>query len=70
MILVDALTPDERGRLVICADDGTPQEPAALWLTEVGQPVQPNSWEAIFARAGRRCGLDHAVADSSRADLA
>ena len=54
-ILVDALTPDERGRLVICADDGTPQEPAALWLTEVGQPVQPNSWEAIFARAGRRC---------------
>lgn len=54
-ILIDALTPDERGRLVICADDGTPQEPAALWLTEVGQPVQPNSWEAIFARASRRC---------------
>jgi site-specific recombinase XerD len=54
-ILIDALTPDERGRLVICADDGTPQEPAALWLTEVGQVVQPNSWEAIFARAGRRC---------------
>jgi site-specific recombinase XerD len=54
-ILIDALTPDERGRLVICADDGAPQEPAVLWLTEVGQPVQPNSWEAIFARASRRC---------------
>lgn len=54
-IPADALTPDERGRLVICALDGTPQEPAALWLTEVGQPVQPNSWEAIFARASRRC---------------
>jgi site-specific recombinase XerD len=54
-ILIDALTPDERGRLVICADDATPQEAAALWLTEVGQPVQPNSWEAIFARGSRRC---------------
>ena len=54
-ILVDTLPPDERGRLVICADDGAPQEAAALWLTEVGQPVQPNSWEAIFARASRRC---------------
>lgn len=43
-IPADALTPDERGRLVICGDDGAPQEPAALWLSEVGQPVQPNSW--------------------------
>jgi site-specific recombinase XerD len=54
-ILIDALTPDERGRLVICGDDGTPKEPAVLWLTEIGQPVQPNSWEAIFARASHRC---------------
>ena len=54
-IRIDALTPDERGRLVICADDGAPQEAAVLWLTEVGQPVRPNSWEAIFARASRRC---------------
>ena len=54
-ILVDALTPEERGRLVICAEGGAPQEPAVLWLTEVGQPIQPNSWEAIFARASRRC---------------
>jgi site-specific recombinase XerD len=50
-----ALSPDERGRLVICGDDGAPNEPAALWLTEIGLPVQPNSWEAAFARASRRC---------------
>lgn len=52
---LDAITPDERGRLVICDDDDAPQEAAALWLTEVGQPVQANSWEAVFARASRRC---------------
>ncbi|HVV51038.1 MAG TPA: site-specific integrase, partial [Polyangia bacterium] len=51
---LDALTPDERARVVLCGD-GAPREPAALWLTEVGQPVRPNSWEAIFARASRRC---------------
>jgi site-specific recombinase XerD len=54
-IPIEALTPDERGRLVICDDDGAPQESAVLWSTEVGQPVQPNSWEATFARAGQRC---------------
>lgn len=54
-IPLDALTPDERGRLVICGDGGTPRESAVLWLTEVGQPVLPNSWEAIFARASHRC---------------
>jgi site-specific recombinase XerD len=52
---IDTVPPEERGRLVICGDDGSPVEPAALWLTEVGQPVQPNSWEVVFARAGRRC---------------
>ena len=34
---------------------GVPEEPAALWLTEIGLPVEPNSWEATFARASRRC---------------
>ncbi len=53
--LIDAVDPEERGRLVICGDDGSPAEPAALWLTEIGQPVQPNSWEVVFARASRRC---------------
>ncbi|WP_312030531.1 site-specific integrase [Methylosinus sp. H3A] len=54
-IPIEALTPDERGRLVICDDEGVPLEPAVLWLTEVGQPVQPNTWEATFTRACRRC---------------
>lgn len=52
---IDRLTPDERGRLIICDETGAPCEPAVLWLTEVGQPVLPNSWEAAFARASRRC---------------
>lgn len=54
-IPTDAITPDERARLVICDESGAPRESAVLWLTEVGQPVLPNSWEAIFARASRRC---------------
>ena len=54
-ILFEALVPDERGRLIICDNDGVPEEPAALWLTEIGLPVEPNSWEAAFARASRRC---------------
>src|SRR3546814_4892840 len=36
---IEVVTPDERARLVICADDGTPREAAVLWLTEVGHPV-------------------------------
>lgn len=54
-VAVETLTPDERGRVVLCDAAGAPMEPAALWLTEVGQPVKPNSWDAIFARASRRC---------------
>ena len=55
---LDVCTPEERSRLILCDDDGTPREPAALWLTEVGQPVKPNSWEVIFARACQRCGVN------------
>ena len=51
----DVCTPEERCRLILCNENGTPREPAALWLTEVGQPVRPNSWEVIFARACKRC---------------
>ena len=54
-IALDLLSPEERGRIIVCNDDGAPIEPAALWLTEVGLPVQPNSWEVIFARASERC---------------
>ena len=54
-IPLDRLMPDERCRLVLCNQTGEPQEVAALWLTEVGQPVKPNSWEAAFLRASQRC---------------
>lgn len=52
---LNLLNPEERGRTIVCDDDGVPCEPAVLWLTEVGLPVQPNSWEVIFARASQRC---------------
>jgi integrase len=52
---LDTVTPDERRRLVIHGSGGTPIEPAALWLSEVGLPVAPNTWEVIFTRASRRC---------------
>ena len=54
-IALDLLVPEERGRIIVCTDDGTPSEPAALWLSEIGLPVRPNSWEVIFARASNRC---------------
>lgn len=53
---VQTLTPEERSRVVICNAQGDPLESAVLWLTEVGQPVRPNSWEVAFDRASRRCG--------------
>ena len=52
---LDTVTPDERRRLVIRGNDDTPIEPAALWLSEVGLPVAPNTWEVTFTRASRRC---------------
>jgi len=54
-IPIDRLTPDERRRLILCDADGLPQEPAALWLSEVGVSVSPNCWEVIFDRASQRC---------------
>lgn len=51
---VGRFAPDERLRLVLC-EAGVPDEPAALWLSEIGLPVRFNSWEAIFLRASRRC---------------
>jgi site-specific recombinase XerD len=61
---LDTVTPDERRRLLVLDSTGAPKQPAALWLSEVGLPVAPNSWEAVFARASRRCqaaGLDYDV---------
>jgi site-specific recombinase XerD len=57
-ISFDVVTPEERQRLVICHANGEPIEPAALWVTEDGQPVRPNSWEVAFARASRRCAAN------------
>lgn len=54
-IALDQLDPDERNRIIVCDSDGTPSEPAVLWLSEIGLPVQPNSWEVVFARASSRC---------------
>lgn len=56
-IAFDQINPDERGRIIACDDNGMPCEPGILWLTEVGLPVRPNSWEVIFARASRRCRM-------------
>lgn len=55
VVPLEVFSPEERERLVICEADNTPIEPAVLWLTEVGQPVRPNSWEVAFARACHRC---------------
>jgi integrase len=62
---LDIVTPEERRRLIIHGRDGTPIEPAALWLSEVGLPVAPNSWEAVFARASRRCQASDLAYDVS-----
>jgi site-specific recombinase XerD len=61
---LDTVTPDERRRLLVLDSSGAPEQPAALWLSEVGLPVAPNSWEAVFARASSRCrtgGVDYNV---------
>ncbi|WP_353643128.1 hypothetical protein [Mesorhizobium sp. WSM2239] len=54
-IALDLLSPEERIRIIVCDGNGTPAEPAVLWLSEIGLPVQPNTWEVIFARASSRC---------------
>jgi site-specific recombinase XerC len=52
---LENVTPDERRRLVLCDRSGKALEPASFWLSEIGLPIAPNSWEAAFARASRRC---------------
>ena len=52
---LETVTPDERRRLILHDAGGKAVEPAALWLSEIGLPLAPNSWEAVFARASRRC---------------
>ncbi|KQZ31373.1 hypothetical protein ASD47_16135 [Caulobacter sp. Root1472] len=55
------LRPGERMRMILCNQDGDPQEPAIVWLTETGLPLELNSWEVAFRRAADRCNQAGAV---------
>lgn len=51
--------PQHRSKLLLDGPEGP--EPAWLWLTSTGRPLEPNSWESIFERACQRCarfGID------------
>ncbi|MFE9258592.1 site-specific integrase [Streptomyces sp. NPDC006879] len=50
---LDSLTADDRTLLYVNTDDGL--EPAALWLTESGFPMNYRDWTKIFGRASDRC---------------
>ncbi|QDO45840.1 integrase [Streptomyces sp. RLB3-17] len=47
------LTAAERMRLFVDGEDGL--EPAMLWLSETGLPLQYTSWTKVFERASDRC---------------
>ncbi|MFD3622723.1 integrase [Streptomyces sp. NPDC058676] len=47
------LTAAERMRLFVDGEDGL--EPAMLWLTESGLPMEYASWTKVFERASDRC---------------
>lgn len=53
-VSLSLLRPDERLRLLVKGHDGN-LEPAALWLTEQGQPVAADTWRSAFQRASDRC---------------
>lgn len=53
-VSLSLLRPDERLRLLVKCRDGD-LEPAALWLTEQGQPVAADTWRSAFQRANDRC---------------
>ncbi|UOQ60659.1 hypothetical protein MUN76_01345 [Leucobacter rhizosphaerae] len=50
---VGNLSPAERLRLMVETDEGL--EPAALWLSETGQPVAVSTWKDVFRQANARC---------------
>ncbi|MEU6740057.1 hypothetical protein [Streptosporangium sandarakinum] len=47
------LTASERMRLFVDGEDGL--EPAMLWLSETGLPLEYTSWTKVFERASNRC---------------
>ena len=52
-IPLDSLGVSERRRLLVEGDDGL--EPAMVWLSEAGLPLEHKSWQKVFERANRRC---------------
>jgi site-specific recombinase XerD len=50
---LDTLTWRQRLRLFVRTEDGL--EPAMLWLTEAGMPMDYKSWTKVFERASDRC---------------
>ena len=50
---LDDLSPEQRMHLYIDGEAGL--EPAALWLTETGKPMQSSSWQSVFRSANDRC---------------
>ncbi|MFJ5817489.1 site-specific integrase [Streptomyces sp. NPDC093108] len=50
---VDEVTVEQRVRMLVEVDEGL--EPAMLWLTETGMPMDQKSWTKVFKRASLRC---------------
>ncbi|MDZ8162162.1 tyrosine-type recombinase/integrase [Microbacterium aquimaris] len=65
-VKLELLTPDERRQTLVEANGGF--EPAALWLSESGDPMAVSSWKGIFLRASSRC-VAQGVALSASAHL-
>ena len=53
LVSPDQLSVGDRRRLFIEGDDGL--EPASLWLTDSGTPMNQVSWEQVFVAANARC---------------
>jgi site-specific recombinase XerD len=52
---------EERRNLILLPKPGAPldtAQPAALWLTERGQPMTTRAWQSIFRRASRQLSED------------
>ena len=53
LVSLDQLSVGDRRRLFIEGDGGL--EPASLWLTDSGTPMNQVSWEQVFVAANARC---------------
>ena len=50
---LDSLTASERRRVFVEGDSGL--EPAMVWLSEAGMPLEHKTWQQVFKRANGRC---------------